>query len=106
MPPLFHHLSAETRRGLSAAYSKASSMAAGAAGRRLQCELSRLAVLKSSTLGNGIQRHFFPYLFRKRMLRGWCHQKLTAFKFQKAARNHVQMNVLNWMILGAVNVRF
>jgi hypothetical protein len=26
--------------------------------------------------------------------RGWCHQKLQAFKFQKAVRNHIRLNAL------------
>jgi hypothetical protein len=40
------------------------------------------------------------------MLRGWCHLKIKAFKFQKAASNHVWLNVTNCMMMGAVNVRF
>jgi hypothetical protein len=35
----------------------------------------------------------------------WCHQKLKAFKFQKAARNHVRLNVSNWMMMGALTGR-
>jgi hypothetical protein len=38
--------------------------------------------------------------------RGWCHQKIKAFKFQKAARNHVHLNVSNWMMIGALAGRF
>jgi len=33
-------------------------------------------------------------------------KKIKAFKFQKAVKNHVRLNVSNWVIMGAVNVRF
>ena len=42
-----------------------------------------------------------PYL----LIRGWCHPKIRAFKFQKAARNHVSLNVSNWVMIGALNGR-
>jgi hypothetical protein len=45
---------------------------------------------------------FFPTDFG----RGWCLAKMKAFKFQKAAKNDVRLNVSNWMMRGAVNFRF
>jgi hypothetical protein len=39
------------------------------------------------------------------LIRGWCHPKIKAFKFQKAARNHVRLNVSNWMMMGALTGR-
>jgi hypothetical protein len=38
-------------------------------------------------------------------VRRWCHPKIKAFKFQKAARNHVRLNVSNWMMVGALTGR-
>jgi len=32
-------------------------------------------------------------LLRYNHVRGWCHQKIKAFKFQKAARDFVRLNV-------------
>ena len=39
------------------------------------------------------------------LIRGWCHPKIKAFKFQKAATNHVRLNVSNWMMMGALTGR-
>ena len=38
-------------------------------------------------------------------VRRWCHPKIKAFKFQKAARNQVRLNVSNWMMMGALTGR-
>ena len=35
----------------------------------------------------------------------WWHPKIKAFKFQKAAPNHVRLNVSNWMMMGALTGR-
>jgi hypothetical protein len=37
--------------------------------------------------------------------RGWCLEKIKAFKFQKAVRNRVRLNVSNWMMMGALTGR-
>jgi hypothetical protein len=38
-------------------------------------------------------------------VRGWCLEKMKAFKFQKAAKNHVRLNVSNWLVMDALTGR-
>jgi hypothetical protein len=45
---------------------------------------------------------FFPNYF----VRGWCLPKIKAFKFLKAARNTIRLNVSNSVMMGEVNLRF
>jgi hypothetical protein len=50
-------------------------------------------------------RHVSPRFFPNDFVGRWCHSKIKAFKFQKAAKNHVRLNVSNWMMRGALTGR-
>jgi len=50
-------------------------------------------------------RHVSHRFFSNDFVRRWCHPKIKAFKFQKAARNQVRLNVSNWMMMGALTGR-
>jgi hypothetical protein len=65
----------------------------------------RLAVLKSSTHINGIQRQLFLVPVSEANASGMVSRKNQGFHVSESLQNRVRLNVSNWMMIGALNGR-
>jgi len=65
----------------------------------------RLAALKSSTHINGIQRQLFLVPVSEANASGMVSRKNQGFQVSESRQNRVRLNVPNWMMMGALNVR-
>jgi hypothetical protein len=65
----------------------------------------RLAVLKSSTYLNGIQRQLFLVPVSEANASGMVSRKNQDFQVSESRQDRVRLNVSNWMMMGALNGR-